>query len=749
MSLQENAAHGNQDREPLSGLVERVTFHSAETGFCVLRIKVRGHRDLVTVLGSAASVQPGEFIQCSGRWDNHRDHGMQFRTTFLKVMPPNSIDGIEKYLGSGMIRGIGPHFARKLVKAFGEDVFDIIENEPDRLLELKGIGPKRVDRITSGWSDQKAIREIMVFLQSHGVGTSRAVRIYKTYGADAIPRVSENPYRLARDIKGIGFKTADQIAEKLGIEKTAMIRARAGISYTLTEAVSDGHCGLPEDDLLPAAEKLLEIPTDILRDALHQELQDEIVVADTMGDQRCIFLGHLWSAEKLIAERLKLLSAGKPCWPEVDADKAIPWVEQKLGLALADSQREAVKTALSSKVMVITGGPGVGKTTLVNSILRILIAKGVEVALAAPTGRAAKRLSETTGMEARTIHRLLEVDPKQGGFKRSAEEPLECDLLVIDETSMVDVPLMASVMKALPDSAGLILVGDVDQLPSVGPGQVLADVIASGAVPVARLTEIFRQAALSQIVTNAHRINAGRMPNLEVTKGAETDFYFVEAGDPEDAVTKIIEIVKNRLPKRFGFEPIQEVQVLCPMNRGGIGARSLNVELQKALNPATDDNQVERFGYTYRVGDKVMQTDNDYDKEVFNGDVGYVRGIDPELQEMVIEFDGKPVEYQFGELDQVALAYAVSIHKSQGSEYPAIVIPVMMQHYMMLRRNLLYTGITRGKSMVVLVGQKKAIGMAVKGRIEVRRWSKLEEWLASSWVVPSIYSIQPRHRGFV
>ncbi len=729
MSFKKDPAHRDHDREPLSGLVERVTFHSPDTGFCVLRVKVRGHRELVTVLGSAASVQPGEFIQCSGRWDNHRDHGMQFRTTFLKVLPPSSIDGIEKYLGSGMIRGIGPHFAKTLVKAFGEDVFDVIENEPDRLLKLNGLGPKRVERITSGWADQKAIREIMVFLQSHGVGTSRAVRIYKTYGADAIPLVSENPYRLARDIKGIGFLTADQIAEKIGIEKTAMIRARAGISYTLTEAVTEGHCGLPEDDLLPKAEQLLEIPTDILRDALHQELQDEIVVADTIGDQRCIFLGHLWNSEKVIAERLKALAEGRPTWPEVDADKAIPWIEQKLEVTLAASQREAVAKAVSSKVMVITGGPGVGKTTLVNAILRILVVKGVKVALAAPTGRAAKRLSESTGMEAKTIHRLLEVDPKHGGFKRDAEEPLECDLLVIDETSMVDVSLMAAVVKALSNRASLILVGDVDQLPSVGPGQVLADVIDSGAVPVAKLTEIFRQAAESQIVTNAHKVNSGFMPNLDVTKNGNTDFYFDEAHDPEDAVAKVIEIVKNRLSKRFGFDPIQDVQVLCPMNRGGIGARSLNVDLQKALNPPTDEILVERFGYTYRVGDKVMQTDNDYDKEVFNGDVGYVRHIEPNLQEMVIEFDGRPVEYQFGELDEIALAYAISIHKSQGSEYPAIVIPMMMQHYMMLRRNLLYTGITRGKNMVVLVGQKKAIGMAVKGRVQDRRWSKLGEWL--------------------
>jgi len=722
--------HQDGDREPLSGLVERVTFHSPDTGFCVLRVKVRGHRELVSVLGSAASVQPGEFIQCSGRWDNNRDHGMQFKTTFLKVMPPSSIDGIEKYLGSGMIKGIGPHFAKKLVKAYGEDVFDVIEEEPDRLLELNGIGKKRVERITSGWADQKAIREIMVFLQSNGVGTSRAVRIYKTYGADAIPLVSENPYRLSKDIKGIGFKTADQVAEKLGIEKTAMIRARAGISYTLTEAVSEGHCGLPEDDLIPSAEKLLEIPTSILRDALQLELQDETVVADKMADQRCIFLGHLWIAEKLIAERLKLLATGKPYWPEIDADVAVPWIEKKLGVTLAESQREAVKKTIKSKVMVITGGPGVGKTTLVNAILRILTAKAVNAVLAAPTGRAAKRLSETTGMEAKTIHRLLEVDPMRGGFKRNADNPLDCDLLVLDETSMVDVPLMASVVKALPDKASLILVGDVDQLPSVGPGQVLGDVINSEAVPVARLTEIFRQAAQSKIVTNAHKVNSGHIPNLEVVKDEETDFYFVEAHDPEDAVAKINEIVKNRLPKRFGFDPIQDIQVLCPMNRGGIGARSLNVDLQKTLNPPTDDISVERFGFTYRVGDKVMQTDNDYDKEVFNGDLGYVRHIDTELQEMTIEFDGRSVEYQFGELDEVALAYAVSIHKSQGSEYPAIVIPIMMQHYMMLRRNLLYTGITRGKKMVILVGQKKAIGMAVKGRVEGRRWSKLEEWLS-------------------
>ena len=725
-----DAPSTSADREPLSGLVERVTFHSPDTGFCVLRVKVRGHRDLVTVLGSAASIQPGEFIQASGRWDNHRDHGLQFRTTFLKVLPPSSLDGIEKYLGSGLIKGIGAHFAKKLVMAFGEEVFTVIEHAPERLSTLDGIGPKRVERLVSGWADQKAIREIMVFLQSHGVGTSRAVRIYKTYGADAIPLVGENPYRLARDIKGIGFLTADRIAEKLGIEKTAMIRARAGISYTLTEAVSEGHCGLPLADLMPMAERLLEIPADILREALEQELHDKTVVADTIGEHDCIFLSHLWSAEKVIAERLLALATGQPSWPTVDTAKAIPWVEQQLGVTLAASQRHAVEMAVSSKEMVITGGPGVGKTTLVNAILRILVVKGASVMLAAPTGRAAKRLLETTGMEAKTIHRLLEVDPRHGGFKRNTDHPLDCDLLVIDETSMVDVPLMAALMKALPNRAALLMVGDVDQLPSVGPGQVLADIIESRAVPVARLTEIFRQAAESQIVTNAHRVNSGQMPHLEATRSDTSDFYFVEARDPEDGVSKILEIVKHRLPQRFGFDPVKDIQVLCPMNRGGLGARALNIELQKALNPPVDAVSVERFGFTYRVGDKVMQTDNDYDKNVFNGDVGYVRRIDPDAQELVIEFDGTPVEYQFGELDEVALAYAVSIHKAQGSEYPAVVIPMMMQHYIMLRRNLLYTGITRGRKLVVVVGQKQAVGMAVKGKTETRRWSKLAEWLA-------------------
>ena len=714
--------------EVLAGLVERVTFHNEENGFAVLRVKARGKRDLVTVVGHAAVISAGEFIQASGEWSNDRQHGLQFRARFLRAMPPTTSEGIEKYLGSGMIRGIGPVYAKKLVRAFGEKVFDVIEAEPDRLREVTGIGPKRAERIVAGWSEQKVIREIMIFLHANGVGTSRAVRIYKTYGNDAVQLISEDPYRLARDIRGIGFRTADAVAMKLGIEKTAMIRARAGISHALTEALDDGHCGLPRDDLLPLAVELLEIPESLIVDALKLELEAGAVIADTVEIRPCVFLAGLYRAEQSIVARLKVLKSGKTPWPEIDAEKAIPWVEEKTGLTLADSQKAAVRTALASKVTVITGGPGVGKTTLVNSILKILAAKRVELLLCAPTGRAAKRMTETTGREAKTIHRLLEVDPKTGGFKRNDENPLACELLVVDETSMVDVMLMNALLKAVPDDAAVILVGDDDQLPPVGPGQALADIIASDAVPVVHLTEVFRQAAQSQIIQSAHRINAGKLPDLTRPE-TKTDFYFVPADSPEIAVPRLIEIVRERIPRRFGVDPVRDIQVLCPMNRGGVGARSLNIELQKALNPRTDP-RVEKFGTTFAVGDKVMQIENDYDKEVYNGDVGFVGSIDLDTAEMSIAFDGRSVSYQFGELDQVVLAYATTIHKSQGSEYPVVVIPVLTQHYAMLQRNLLYTGVTRGRRLVILLGQKKAVAMAVKNISGRRRWSKLREWLA-------------------
>ena len=557
---------GHSDREVLAGLVERVTFHNPENGFCVLRTRARGHRDLVTVVGHAAMVAPGEWITASGEWLNDRSHGQQFRARFIRTAEPSSVEGIEKYLGSGMIRGIGPVYARKLVRAFGEKVFDVIEAEPERLREVAGIGKVRAKRITDAWAEQKLVREIMVFLHSHGVGTARAVRIFRTYGADAVEVMTENPYRLARDIRGIGFVTADAIAMKLGIEKTAMVRVRAGIGYALTEAMDEGHCGLPEEELGPLAAKLLEVPDDLIRTALELELAEGTVVADTVEETPCIFLGGLHRAERAIAGRLLEIASGKSPWPDIDPDKALPWVERKTGLALAPGQADAVRVALSSKASVITGGPGVGKTTIVNAILRILSAKGVDILLCAPTGRAAKRMSEATGFEAKTIHRLLEVDPRSGGFRRDGENPLDCNLLVVDETSMVDVLLMRALLAAVPDRAALLVVGDVDQLPSVGPGQVLADIIASGAVPVVRLTEVFRQAAQSRIVTAAHGINRGAIPDLSRPE-SDSDFYFVPTEDPETAAARIVELVKTRIPKRFGFDAMQDIQVLCPMNR--------------------------------------------------------------------------------------------------------------------------------------------------------------------------------------
>jgi exodeoxyribonuclease V alpha subunit len=727
-------------QEVLAGLVERVTFHNAENGFCVLQAKARGHRDLVTVVGHAATVSAGEWITASGEWINDRAYGRQFKARFLKTSAPTSIDGIEKYLGSGMIRGIGPVYAKKLVRAFGEKVFDTIEAEPERLREVAGIGPVRAKRITDAWAEQKVVREIMVFLHQHGVGTARAVRIYKTYGADSVQVMTENPYRLARDIRGVGFKTADAIAMRLGIEKNAMIRVRAGISFALAEAMDEGHCGLPAEELIPLAERLLEVPPELIRTALDLELADGAVIADHVGQTPCVFLAGLHRAERVIADRLVRLLNGELPWPSIDPDKALRWVEQRICLKLAETQKRAIRLSLVSKVLIITGGPGVGKTTIVNSILQVLSAKGAKLLLCAPTGRAAKRLAEATGFEAKTIHRLLEVNPRDGGFKHDADYQLDCDLLVVDEASMIDVLLMQALMKSVPDHAALLIVGDIDQLPSIGPGQVLADVITSGAVPVVRLTDVFRQAAQSRIITDAHKVNHGLIPDLSKPEG-DSDFYFVQADDPETAVSRILDLVKTRIPQRFRLNSIRDIQVLCPMNRGGVGARSLNIELQAALNPA-GDRTIEHFGWTFAPGDKVMQIENDYDRDVYNGDIGYIDDVDPDAGELNASFDGRLVTYGFGELDTLVPAYAATIHKSQGSEYPAVVIPIMTQHYAMLQRNLLYTGITRGKRLVVLVGQKKAVAIAVRNVSGRRRWSKLDEWLRST--VPGASSVTAR-----
>jgi exodeoxyribonuclease V alpha subunit len=721
-------AHRATPSETLAGTVERVTYHNAENGFAVLKVKARGKRDLITVVGHAAAISAGEFITASGAWVSDRTHGLQFKAQVLKATTPTTSEGIERYLASGQMRGIGPAMAKRIVAMFGDATFDIIETEPERLQEVTGIGPMRTSRIVAGWAEQKAVREIMIFLHAHGVGTARAVRIFKTYGHEAIKVMSEDPYRLARDVRGIGFRSADAIAEKLGIEKTAPQRLRAGVSFALQTAMDDGHCGLPLDLLVGLAERLLEVDASLIRVAAAEAVTTGEVIEDDVDGQRCLFLKGLYLAEQSIAERLLQRAAGSPPWPAIDLDRAIEWAEVRTAKTLSPSQRKAVRLVLASNVAVLTGGPGVGKTSTLDTILRILLAKGVRVALAAPTGRAAKRMTEQTGVEAKTIHRLLEVSPKHGGFLRNEDNPLQCDLLVVDETSMVDVPLMNALTRALPDSAALLLVGDVDQLPSVGPGQVLSDIIGSGRVPVARLTEVFRQAAESRIVVNAHRINHGQMPEPSHAGGA-SDFYIVEVDDPEEGLSKLIEVVGTRIRRRFGLDPAKDVQVLCPMNRGVLGARNLNHELQRVLNP-NPPAAVERFGWRFSPGDRVMETQNDYDRDVFNGDLGTVARIDDEEGAVVVDFEGREVSYPFAELDTLVPAFATTIHKSQGSEYPAVVIPVVTQHYTMLARNLLYTGVTRGKQLVVLIAQKRAIAIAVRGGQTKRRWTKLGVWLA-------------------
>jgi exodeoxyribonuclease V alpha subunit len=703
---------GPDAAEHVAGAVERVTFHSPDTGFCVLRIRVRGQRELVTVTGSAASVAPGEYVECQGRWVNDRQHGLQFKALALRVIPPSTLEGIERYLGSGMVRGIGPHYAGRLVRAFGERVFDVIEDNPERLLELPGIGPKRHRRIVDAWAEQKVVREIMVFLQSHGCGTARAVRIYKTYGDAAIERVRENPYRLALDIHGIGFKTADQIAQRLGIAHDALIRAQAGVRHVLQEIAAEGHCAAYHEDLAEQTVKLLGIPPAVVAQAIDAELAEENLTAETIDGRAALLLTPLQRAEVGIARGIARLGRSPPPWVSIDTNRALPWVEQVTGLALSPSQREAVAAAVNAKLAIVTGGPGVGKTTVVNAILRILAAKGVRMLLCAPTGRAAKRLAESTAREARTIHRLLEFDPQIMGFRREQYRPLETDLLVVDESSMVDTALMNQLLRAVPTEAAVLLVGDVDQLPSVGPGAVLADLIASGRLPTLRLTEVFRQASSSRIITNAHRINAGRRPET-APEGSDSDFYLIHADDAEGVYDRLLRVVTERIPRRFGLDPVRDLQVLTPMNRGGLGARALNMELQYRLNPRGQP-RIERFGSTYAPGDKVIQLINDYDKEVFNGDIGRIRQIDTAEGVLSIDFDGRLVEYQAGELDAVALAYATTVHKAQGSEYPAVVIPLAMQHFTLLRRNLLYTAVTRGKSLVVLIAEPRALGMAVR-----------------------------------
>lgn len=719
-------AVGQAHPESLTGLIERVSFFNEENGFAVLKVKVKGQRELVSVVGSLASVNAGEWLNAQGQWVHDKAFGRQFKAEILTSTPPTTTEGIEKYLGSGMVKGIGPVYARKLVERFGEKVFDVIEGASARLEEVEGIGPKRRHLIKEAWGEQKVVREIMLFLHSNGVGTSRAVRIYKTYGEQAIEKVRANPYLLARDIQGIGFRSADQIAQKMGVPPDSLLRASAGIEHVLLEATGNGHCALPEAALKERALELLVLADSrIVDQALDRSLAQADLAVEAIGAERLVFLPRLRDAEAGIAGRLRALANLKPNYPAIDIPKALAWCQERTGQELAPSQQEALRRALGSRSMVITGGPGVGKTTLVNALLLILRAKKVRCALCAPTGRAAKRLTEATGLEARTIHRLLEVKGGQVGFARNERNPIECDLLVIDECSMVDVTLMNQVLRALPSHGSLVLVGDVDQLPSVGPGQVLRDIIASGLLPVVRLTEVFRQAAHSRIIISAHRINEGLLPE-PAEEGSESDFFFTEREEPERIVALVLDLVKTRIPARFGLDAIRDVQVLCPMNRGSLGILELNVALQNALNPERSDQPtVEKFGWQFRTNDKVIQTENNYDKDVFNGDIGQIHSIDAVEREVKVRFEGREVTYEFGELDEINLAYAITIHKSQGSEFPAVVIPLAMQQYLLLQRNLIYTGVTRGKRLVVLVGQKRALSMAVRNAKSEARFSGL------------------------
>lgn len=717
--------------ETLTGTVERVTYHDEASGFCVVQVTTGARAMPATVVGRLPAVSPGEILTAEGSWKIDPEHGRQFEAERIRVAAPTSAAGITKYLGSGVIKGIGPSLAKSLVGKFGVGVLDVIANAPKKLQRVRGIGKMRAAQISESWREQLATRDAMVFLHGHGIGSQRALTILKTYGAETVARVTEDPYRLAREIRGIGFQTADAIAQTLGIEKNAPMRARAGVEWTLSEATAEGHCALPTDELLTRCEKGLSIDRAIAEMALAAELAEGTLVADTIGETQVVFLRRLRDAEVGVATMLKRLAAGRPPWAAIAPERAIAWVERRISMQLAPAQSEAVAKALGSKVLIITGGPGVGKTTIVNAILRILGGKGVEPTLCAPTGRAAKRLAETTGKPARTIHRLLEVNPATGTFTRSRYEPLETEYVVVDETSMVDVALMYALLDAIPQNAALLLVGDVDQLPSVGPGAVLADIIDSGAVPVVRLTEVFRQAAQSAIIANAHRINHGEMPDL--ARREESDFFFVSAGDPAAGAAMIVRLVTERIPARYGLDPVRDVQVLTPMHKGELGTRNLNQLLQNTVPKraiALSDATVTSLGYTYAHGDKVMQTVNDYQKDVYNGDIGVISDIDPEEKSVTVRFEGKDVLYANNELDELTLAYATTIHKSQGSEYPAIVIAFSTQHYAMLQRKLLYTAVTRARKLVVIVGQRRALEIAVGTSRDRKRWTKLRERLA-------------------
>ena len=720
----------------LQGQIERITYTNEENGFTIARVKVYGQRDLVTVVGNLLDPTPGEILKMKGEWANHPKYGEQFKIVNYKTSVPASVYGIQKYLGSGLIKGIGPVMARRIVKKFGKNTLDIIEDEIEKLAEVEGIGKKRIGMVRKAWEDQKEIREVMLFLQSHGVSSGYATKIFKQYGNRSIEVVKDNPYRIATDIFGIGFVTADSIAEKLGFAKDSELRAEAGILYVLHQLADDGHVFYPYEPLVEKCHEILHVDREVIIKAFGAISVDKKIVVEDLNQEidefrennKAVYLAKFHVCETNIAARMNNLVKTPKSIREINSDKAIEWVQKQLSINLAQKQVEAIKCATENNVMAITGGPGTGKTTIINAILKIFSKLKIKIMLAAPTGRAAKRMSETTSHEAKTIHRMLEYSIRKGGFQKNEETPLDCDLLIVDEASMIDTILMHYLLKAIPPTATFILVGDVNQLPSVGAGNVLRDILASGAVPVVELNVIFRQAKESLIIVNAHKINNGLLPSFKPT-GPKDDFYFIEQEDPDDVLKIILELTKERIPHRFGFNPMDQIQVLTPMHRGTVGTGNLNMELQKTLNPGEDG--IVRGNRNFRVNDKVMQIKNNYDKEVFNGDIGRIKRIDSENQEVTISFDGLDIPYDFTDLDEIVLAYAVSVHKSQGSEYPAVIIPILTQHYILLQRNLIYTAVTRGKRLVVMVGSKKALAMAVKNDRIKRRYTCLSERLRS------------------
>jgi exodeoxyribonuclease V alpha subunit len=705
----------------IQGTLERITYVNEENQYVVGRLQVPGRRDLATIVGNLPAVNPGETLRLHGRWTLHKKYGEQFQVDRFETVTPSTVLGIERYLGSGLIKGIGPVFAKRLVEAFALDTLTVIDAQPDRLLEVEGIGPVRHGRICRAWNEQREIRQVMLFLQEHGVSPAYAVKIFKHYGQNSIAVVKDDPYRLAQDIYGIGFKTADGIAQKLGVPKDSPGRAQAGVVHALNELTDAGHLYYPRPGLVEECAEMLEVEAPAVEAALQGLREKDRIVVEDGPDGPGVYLQSLYQAEVRAAQRLQDIARAPRIQVPIDVEKAIEWAQERGGLTLAPQQREAIRRAIERKLVVVTGGPGTGKTTILRCLLPILEAKKLRVALAAPTGRAAKRMAEATGREAKTLHRLLEFSPRDGQFQRTLDRPLEADWVVVDEASMLDLPLTYALLRAVPLQAGLVLVGDVDQLPSVGPGTVLKDVIASGVAEVIHLTEIFRQAEASQIVVNAHRVNQGAMPLAPRDGGG--DFLFIEEEEPEAVQRRILDLVTRDLPRRHGLDPWEDIQVITPMHRGPIGAGQLNTALQAALNPR--GTEVVRGTRLFRTGDKVMQLRNNYDRDVFNGDIGRIQRIDLEEQEVHIRFDDRVVPFDFADLDELTLAYAITVHKSQGSEYPAAVVPIHTHHFVLLQRNLLYTAITRARRLLALVGTRKAAAIAVKNDKTQRRYSRL------------------------